>query len=526
MTKYPGSDIQNFKKIINISKKLLTGINKDAFSSPYSIIPIISQILGLNTPILGSGDSPYSIISFIIQMNNKLLFRDAFKIPFVEKRLIIDEIYDMIAPILLNEEDAYIDLLTNTKYKENLDDNRNKINNFRENLRDKFFMFSSFINDFEYKKGDFAQIAHYGHIDDLNRENDFLKFLPANSTNEWFNGPFPIVNEILIKDFLDNKSKNNKKVSGWIIFIANSTDQLLESGKLRKKKILQAARLAERLGAKIIGMAGLIASFAQGGNWLSEQIPNVGFTTGHAYTIANIMQIADDIIKKLNLNLKNLTVAIIGAGGSIGYGCAKLVAERHPKHLFLIDISSPVTVEKIKVAQKSIMEINANIELTVSTQLKDMIKADLIIIATNSPYSIIKSEYLKSGAIVIDDSFPKNISRGIVKKRNDVIFLEGGIVQLPYSVDINFARNIPDLLDAPITRAVSCKEIYGCLAEVLVLALNNYKKNYGLGYADTELAKDIMSKSKQFNFSSAPLQCFDQAIEDKRFQKFNQILSR
>ncbi|MFX0136747.1 MAG: hypothetical protein ACFFDN_24130, partial [Candidatus Hodarchaeota archaeon] len=102
-----------------------------------------------------------------------------------------------------------------------------------------------------------------------------------------------------------------------------------------------------------------------------------------------------------------------------------------------------------------------------------------------------------------DDSFPKNIPKQVLRDRNDIILLEGGIVQLPLTVDIYFARNIPDLLDIPLTRLKSCKETYACFAETLVLALYNYyKKDYGLGYVDAKLVEDIMLKAKRVRFSS------------------------
>ena len=44
-------------------------------------------------------------------------------------------------------------------------------------------------------------------------------------------------------------------VPGWIIVSNNSTQQLIESHKLRRAKILLCAQLAEQLGAKTVGMA-------------------------------------------------------------------------------------------------------------------------------------------------------------------------------------------------------------------------------------------------------------------------------
>ncbi|MCK9614473.1 MAG: hypothetical protein M0R48_03095 [Candidatus Omnitrophica bacterium] len=522
------SQVKNFKSVINKSLHILNNVDSKVFFSPYSTIPIISQMLGLNTPIAGSGDYPYSITSIIFQIEKeKQILQELFNIPLIEKRKIIDEIYEMIAPVLLGEEDNYIELLFNIKYKNELRfASIDSKNNFKRLFKEKFSILQPFIARFNNKKGDFGYIVHYGYLEDLYREYDFLQKIPNSLANEWRQYSYPIVNEILIKGVNTRVPGVKSDINGWVIFVTNHTRELLESGKLRKHKILQAARLAEKLGAKIIGMGGLIASFAQGGYWLSEQMPNVGFTTGHVYTIGNIIEMARNCSKKINLNIKKATIAIVGAAGSIGSGCAKLIAEDKPKHFILLDLSTFSATQKLEELKNNLQNISPKTKIVLSNNFFDVRQADLVIVATNSPTSIIKPEYLKKGAIIIDDSFPKNVSKEILKIRNDIILLEGGMMRLPISIDITSARNMPDLMDLPLTRAASCKETYGCLAEVLVLALYGYKKNYALGYADPVLAKDIVNRAKKIGFSSAPLQCFDEAIDDKKFILIKRILKK
>lgn len=273
-------------------------------------------------------------------------------------------------------------------------------------------------------------------------------------------------------------------------------------------------------------MGGLIASFAQGGNWLSQEIKNIGFTTGHAYTIGNIIKTMENCARAVNLDIKKSTVAIVGAAGSIGSGCAKMLIDKSPGKIILIDLSTFTAENKLGEIKELIAAKNPKIKVASSYSLSDIKKADIVIVATNSPTSLIAPEHLKKGAIVIDDSFPKNIPKSILKKRKDIILLEGGIMQLPYNIDIFFARNMPDLMDSPLTRSISCKETYGCFAEILVLALCKQRENYGLGYADPGLAKDILAKAKNLGFSSAPFQCFDEAVENERFSEVIRIISR
>lgn len=523
MLKCPGSSLENFKKVITCTHKVLSQVNEDFFYSPYSLYPIILQILGLSTPLMGAGDSIYSITSFIEKIDIEA-FEEAFSIPLGEKRLIADEIYEMLAPVLLGEFEEFRELLIRTRYCKYVKKAKKaEVRFFKDVMMEKNKLLSRFIKKIKFKPGDFAQIVHYGQFEDLYRENKFLASLPKNVLEDWFEHSFPIVSEITIKNVPDTILGEKKDVVGYIIFVANSTAQLMSSSRLRRKKILQSACLAKKLGVKIIGMAGLIASFAQGGHWLSETVKGVGFTTGHAFTIGNIFNIFKACVCRVDLPVKKSVVAVVGAGGSIGSGCAELFFRERPKELLLVELSSFLGVHKMLETKKRIARNNTS-SITLSTDLSDIKKADVIICATNSLKSIITQKVLKKGAIVIDDSFPKNISKDIIELRKDVLFLEGGVVRLPLTSDVYASRNMPDLMDAPITRAFSCREIYGCLAEVLILALEEHHTNYGLGYANANLAKEIIKKGQRFGLHTAPLQCFDRIVEDERFDRVRHIV--
>lgn len=516
------TDIKTFKRIITVCDEILKDVDPAIFSSPYSVIPIISQILGLNTPLMGTGDCPFSLMSIASKINKSAYLKEAFELPMLQKRVFIDEIYDAVCPILLEEEEVFIDFLIDVKFKEVLSgQNEQVIQSFRKDYKEKIAFLKNFLKNFQGRDGDFAHLIHYGHMSDLYREFDFLRNQTEDFISEWSKRSYPVVIEIIIRGFRKKGDSESRDLRGWVVIVSNHTQQLLLSRKLRKKKIYQAALLAKKLGARIIGMGGLVASFMGGGKDLSREVRGVGFSTGHAYTIANIIRILEGCSKDVGVNLRHSKIAIVGAAGSIGSGCAKLVLEKRPQEILLIESPSFIDYEKLERIKCELIKIDPLIKIRISRKLSDMKIADLIIVATNSPHALIKECQLKVGAIVIDDSFPKNISQKMLRARNDVIFLEGGITKMPLSIDFNFARNMPDLMDLPITRAVSCKEIYSCFAEVLILALERYYGNYGLGDADCNLAKEIILKGEKYGFAMAPLQCFDQKIETNRLKDFS-----
>src|SRR5205085_1048098 len=178
---------------------------------------------------------------------------------------------------------------------------------FREVLAEKFNILRPLAQRLRAPApSNFVHIAHYGYQADLLREHAFLKRFPADRFDQWCRGSFPTVFEVNFRGFAGGAPA----IRGWIIVINNSTQQLLDSNKLRRAKIVQCARLAEALGAHVVGMAGLIAFFGKGGHFLSDLFPQLGLTTGHAYTIANILEVAKSSAQRAGLPLTEATVAV------------------------------------------------------------------------------------------------------------------------------------------------------------------------------------------------------------------------
>ena len=507
----PGSPVAAFRRLIDYTGRLADDIGDTEFHSFFSVIPLLTQFLGLENPLFGSGESPFSLISILPRIKDKQLLEPPVVVPLAERRQLIDECYDMAAPILLGEEDLYVELV--------MDLNRGRLDEtpamgaaLEAAVREKLALLAPLVKRFRRTgQGTFAHLAHFGYSVDLQREHRFLRQLSPEQVDRWCARSFPSVFELNFRGI-----PGTAAARGWIIVANNSTEQLLFSHRLRKAKVLQCAALARQLGAEVVGMAGLVAFFGRGGYLVSEQFPELGLTTGHAYTIANIIDVAWAAADRVGLGMTDATVAIVGAAGSIGSGCAKLAADLGVKRLILIDI---VGRDGLIPLDEDLHRRNGAMVTKLSNLLDDMRSADLTIVATNSPRTIIKPEHLKPGAIVIDDSFPKNVPEGIVAERDDVVALDGSLIRLPAPVDLDRARNVPNVMDVPLTRMLSCHEVYGCFAEMLALSALEWRGNYGLGPADPALARDIKSKAEGIGFTRAPLQFFGQAVRDQRFRR-------
>jgi hypothetical protein len=256
-------------------------LNFPSLPSPYSIITLISQAIGLDIPMMGSGKSPYSIISYFSKLHKNIFVKGSMHLTHKTRREIMDEVYDMLAPYLLQDETNYIELLVSTKYKKVLQDsNEEDIVKFKNILHEKFKILHSFIMKLRFTGGNFCHIAHYGYIEDLYREQAFIKDFDEQANRVWQNNSYPVVTEMQLEGY----DAPNKTISGWYIFISNHTEALLRNKTLRQKKLLQAAILAERLNSNFAGMAGLIASFSKGGKFLADNVKDFGYYRPRLYS--------------------------------------------------------------------------------------------------------------------------------------------------------------------------------------------------------------------------------------------------
>src|SRR4026209_1628012 len=94
----PGSAVLAFRRLIDYTARLADDLGDDEFHSFFSIIPLLTQFLGLETPLFGSGESPFSLISILPRITDKQLLEPPVVVPLAERRQLIGECYDMTAP--------------------------------------------------------------------------------------------------------------------------------------------------------------------------------------------------------------------------------------------------------------------------------------------------------------------------------------------------------------------------------------------------------------------------------------------
>lgn len=345
----------------------------------------------------------------------------------------------------------------------------------------------------------YAFLIHPRYVSDAYIKYPLLKFLPETVVLWLSQTLWPItMSEITgLKD-----TKTGRDIPGWVISIPMNAKQILENREAALQQLRKAVILAKSRGAKFVGLGALLASISRGGQDLLDL--DVFITTGHAYTIYNVVETLVSIAKELKRNLRDCTVAIVGASGSIGSGSARLLADHNPKKLLLIDLFRKS--DKLDELLQDLKAHDPNLQIQLSHRLDDIRTADFVITATNSPEALIRADDLKSGAVVVDDAQPTDVDDSVFD-RDDVLVLEAGAVRTPgISTHLRLGLLHPN-------------DNFACLAELLILVATSNKSHFAVGRATREQVREIASKGSLLNFTNAAFQNEREPISYEKIER-------
>jgi len=350
-------------------------------------------------------------------------------------------------------------------------------------------------------KGEFVFIAHARDLKDVVRVYPFAKWVPESWLKKWWMRKKPF----LASRITGLKDNNGKSVNGWFLVAPRWTVQMMKDNDMARRCIEDAVQLAEKVGARVAGLGAFTSIVTHDGKDLIGKT-KIGLTTGNPLSAAVAVQNMLRASSLVGLDLSQSTAAIIGAAGSVGSGCARVVADK-VKRLILVDINKRSLEELVQDMPPSSAIIEPEYDLA------HVPEADVIIVATNSPGIVIHSKHLKEGAIAIDCAQPKNVSEEVPSKRQDVLVIESAVVETP-GVDCHFDFDL------------NSTEALGCLAETMVLSTLNWPNHYAIGKAQKHQVQEIYAAAKKAGFRLAYFRNSTGYITEKLIDNVKNIIAR
>jgi predicted amino acid dehydrogenase len=322
--------------------------------------------------------------------------------------------------------------------------------------------------------------------------------------------PMPLIEQILLRKspvlmshISGIESPTGAQAEGWLIGCPLSPRQLLHlPHEVVYEKIAAAGRLGASYGAKIVGLGAFTSVAGDAGISVAEKLKGViNVTSGNSYTVYTAVEGLLKAAAMMETDIENARVAIIGASGSIGAVCAKILAPRLGQVLLL-----GRNREKLEKTQSEIAQPNVDISTNIKSALKT---CDLVLAVSSSVDAVIYPEDLKSGAVVCDVARPRDVSRQVVEQRDDVLVIEGGVIDVPGEhVNFRFNFGFPD------------KTAYACMSETMILALEGTYESYTLGRdLSVEKVLHIGELAKKHGFKLAGFRAFEKAVTNEAIEQ-------
>jgi len=275
-------------------------------------------------------------------------------------------------------------------------------------------------------------------------------------------------------------SPTGAQAEGWLISVGGTPKEMLaRSPEFTYRRLLHAAKIAEKLGAQIMGLGAFTKVVGDAGVTVARR-SRLPITTGNSYSASGALWAAADAMRRMGLVDVSPTggripakTMVIGATGSIGSVSARLMAMA-----FEEVVVAGRDIKKLEELKASILldtpDANVVCSINYDELLGDM---DMIVTSTSGAgKKILDITRVKPGCVITDVARPLDLPPEEVAKRPDVLVIESGEIELPSKMKGMKSIGLPPNV------------VYACLAETIVLALEGRFEVFTVG-RDTEWEK-------------------------------------
>jgi len=292
-----------------------------------------------------------------------------------------------------------------------------------------------------------------------------------------------------------------KEIRGWFIACPYTPTRMMELPEHTVyRKIIQTGRLAEKLGAQMLGLGAFTSVVGDAGVTIANAL-DVPVTTGDSYTVIVAVEAIREAASLMNIPVGRASAAVVGATGTIGQVCADMLADS-VERLYLIGRRQDA-LEKLRDRLK----VHARAELIISTSMDVLAEAQLILTVTSAVHEVIRPEFLQPGSVVCDVARPRDVSAMVARVRDDILVIDGGMVDVPGPVDFHFNFGFPP------------GKAYACMAETIALALEGRFEDYTLGKHITRArVEEIGSIARKHGFRLSGFRSFEKEVTPQQIE--------
>ncbi|MBN1137532.1 MAG: serine carboxypeptidase [Anaerolineae bacterium] len=302
----------------------------------------------------------------------------------------------------------------------------------------------------------------------------------------------------------------SKEVEGILITLGATPRELMRrKPSFTYRRLMLASRIARQKGAKIMGLGAFTKVVGDAGISLANR-SEIAITTGNSLTAMAALETAKQAVRKMGGRVDRGRAVIIGATGSIGAVCSRLLAQAC--HDVVLVAPRP---EKLILLKRTIEAETPQASVTIATDSGAHLSgADLVVTTTTAMgQKVLDVLKLKPGCVVCDVARPPDVKEKDARLRPDVLVVESGAVLLPGKPDFGFDIGLPPGV------------AYACLAETALLAMEGRFENFTLGRAiEVDRVKEIYRLFKKHGLQLEGLHSFGRPISDEEIARKRELV--
>jgi predicted amino acid dehydrogenase len=301
-----------------------------------------------------------------------------------------------------------------------------------------------------------------------------------------------------------------QEVEGFLITLGATPRELMRHKPgFTYRRLIVASRMAQQMGAEIMGLGAFTKVVGDAGMTVAYK-SDIAITSGNSLTVAATLEAAKQAVIKMGAeDLTKGRAVVIGATGSIGSVCSRLIAQA---------IGDVVLVaprpEKLIALKQTIEAETPGARVIIATEASPhLADADLVITTTTAiGEKVIDVLKLKPGCVVCDVARPPDVQEEDAALRPDVLVIEAGEILLPGEPDFGFNIGLPPGV------------AYACLAEAALLSMEGRIENFTLGRnIEMEKVKEIYHLFKKHGLQLEGLRSFGRYVTDEEIAQKREL---
>ncbi|OEJ28004.1 ornithine aminotransferase [Streptomyces agglomeratus] len=291
-------------------------------------------------------------------------------------------------------------------------------------------------------------------------------------------------------------SLTGSRCTGEIRALAYTAEQLLRRPTAARAVVAAEVTALEEAGARIVGLGGATSIVGDRGQWTAGQV-GVPVTSGNSLTTYAAHQAVLDCVRLLGLSPRSAPLVVVGYPGSIALAMARLLLADG----FRLDL---VTRRSRRAADAllSYLEPEQHENVTLRQDVYACGDGPRLYVTASSSGGVIDTARLHPGSVVVDVALPRDAP--VPPAGRDVVVVDGGLVSA-----------VDGVVTGDGTLPGPTQQLNGCLAETVVLALEDRAESWSLGREiDVEGVRRIGALAARHGFLPTPLAGFGRTLAD------------